>query len=160
MKTILIILAFSPALIFAQIEDDKGIPLLEDYAIAHKNNQLNNENKNLVGYEDIEYVSDICNCAPIVIHTIDEWQTRVNVVHSSYEKEKSRVRIAIGVSQPTEGEIIIIYRSLEQKRYAYISILFDGNERITNKAREKLIRTYDLINLKRELISSMKCGPQ
>lgn len=159
MKTLLILIVFIPFIGFSQDEKEIGTPLLEDYAIMHKDIQLNNENKNLIGYKDVEYVTDICNCALDVINTIDEWKARVNAIPSSYQKEKSRVRIAIGVSQPNEGEIIIIYRSFDQKKYAYLSILFDGNDRIDNKSREKLIRTYDLINLKRKLTSNMKCMP-
>lgn len=157
MKRLLILIAFIPVIGFTQNEEEKGTSLLEDYVIAHRDVQLNNENKYLIAYKDVQYIEDLCNCAPEVINTIDEWMSRVNAVPKSYQKEKNRARIAIGVSQPNEGEIIIIYRFFELKKYAYISILFDGNDRIDNKSREKLIRTYDLINLKRELTSSMKC---
>jgi len=155
MKRILIILNFITTFLFAQTEKEKGTPLLEDYAIAHSN-----QNKNLTGYEDIEYVWDISNCTPEIINTIEIWRNRVNAIPTSYQKEKSRVRLAIGISQHLEGEIIIIYRFFSQDKYAYISILYDGNEKITNNEREILIRYYDLINLKRELISCMSCESQ
>lgn len=141
---------------FGQDNSFLAISLLKDYTLAHKNNQLTKNKKNLVGYDDIYYVSSFCNTKDTIVWELNQWLNKNDIIPKSFVIEDSRVRISIAVDNP-EGEIILLYRIYTKKRVALIKILFDSQTKINNKTREHLIRTYELIVLKERLILDMKC---
>ena len=131
--------------------------LLKSVAIAHVDNQLS-ESADLASYEDVEYVNQFADCRTRVRSRIDLWVANLNLAPSSQQQHRSRIRVVVPINLPVNGDIIITYRIYTDTKKAFLEILFHANRRLSFSERQVLVSEYDLIELKKELISDMKCS--
>lgn len=134
--------------------------ILKPVQIAAAETQLAEKEKRLLGMQDTRFLSAVVSCSNDIAASLDSWKDKFNIVISKQDVRDSRVYVEIDTVEPVAGALIVIYRFLSSNDQAYIKFLFDSNNRIDATQQEILVARYHLVELKRSLVTTMKCGSE
>jgi len=135
-----------------------GDNLLSPVQIEDEKNILSGGKRHLLGIEEVKYVKRFVNCTSYVNTAVEKWKNSLNLVSRYQEHNESGIVVEINTAEPVKGSIFIIYRFIENERYAYLKFLFDSNKRLDPTRQGQVVRAYNMVWLKTMLSKAMECG--
>jgi len=134
-----------------------GEELVKTHVIADERVQIEQGDRHLTGYEDVEFVPMVSACQSAVDERIASWLQDLKKVAASHRVDQDGVLVRVGLDAPSRGSISVNYQLRPATRTALLEIRYSGNERLTTQQRNQIVIDNELVALKASLMTAMKC---